>query len=79
MGGGPSFRLLAPDVGQRDIELEVAHCVRGVLSPLFANIALSMLDEHFTAKWEALGKRSTRGNRRRAGVPVMRLVRYADL
>ena len=37
-----------------------------------------MLDEHFTAKWEALGKRSTRGNRRRAGVPVMRLVRYAD-
>jgi RNA-directed DNA polymerase len=43
-----------------------------------ANIALSVLDEHFTAKWEALGKRSTRGNRRRAGVPVMRLVRYAD-
>ena len=50
----------------------------GILSPLLANIALSMLDEHFTAKWEALGKRSTRGNRRRAGVPVMRLVRYAD-
>ena len=50
----------------------------GILSPLLANIALSVLDEHFTAKWEALGKRSTRGNRRRAGVPVMRLVRYAD-
>ena len=32
----------------------------GILSPLLANIALSVLDEHFTAKWEALGKRSTR-------------------
>jgi RNA-directed DNA polymerase len=50
----------------------------GILSPLLANIALSVLDEHFTAKWEALGPRSTRGKRRRAGVPVMRLVRYAD-
>jgi RNA-directed DNA polymerase len=27
----------------------------GILSPLLANIALSVLDEHFTAKWEALG------------------------
>jgi RNA-directed DNA polymerase len=50
----------------------------GILSPLLANIALSVLDEHFTAKWEALGPRSTRGKRRRAGVPVMRIVRYAD-
>jgi RNA-directed DNA polymerase len=50
----------------------------GILSPLLANIALSVLDEHFTRKWEALGPRSTRGKRRRAGVPVMRLVRYAD-
>jgi RNA-directed DNA polymerase len=50
----------------------------GILSPLLANIALSVLDEHFTRKWEALGPRSTRGQRRRAGVPVMRLVRYAD-
>ena len=50
----------------------------GILSPLLANIALSVLDEHFAHKWEALGPRSTRGKRRRAGVPVMRLVRYAD-
>jgi RNA-directed DNA polymerase len=50
----------------------------GILSPLLANIALAVLDEHFAAKWEALGPRSTRGKRRRAGVPVMRLVRYAD-
>jgi RNA-directed DNA polymerase len=50
----------------------------GILSPLLANVALSVLDEHFARKWEALGPRSTRGKRRRAGVPVMRLVRYAD-
>jgi len=50
----------------------------GILSPLLANIALSTLDEHFTRKWEALGPAWTRAKRRRAGEPVMRLVRYAD-
>lgn len=50
----------------------------GILSPLLANIALSVLDEHFTGKWEALGPAWTRAKRRRAGVPAYRLVRYAD-
>jgi RNA-directed DNA polymerase len=50
----------------------------GILSPLLANIALSVLDEHFTQKWEALGPSWTRAKRRRAGEPVMRIVRYAD-
>ncbi len=50
----------------------------GILSPLLANIALSVLDEHFTSKWEALGPDWTRAKHRRAGVPAMRLVRYAD-
>jgi RNA-directed DNA polymerase len=50
----------------------------GILSPLLANIALSVLDEHFTRKWEALGPSWTRAKRRRAGEPAMRLVRYAD-
>jgi RNA-directed DNA polymerase len=50
----------------------------GILSPLLANIALSILDEHFTAKYEALGADWTRAKHRRAGGPVMRLVRYAD-
>ena len=50
----------------------------GILSPLLANIALSVLDEHFTAKWEALGSTSMRARRRRAGVPAMRIIRYAD-
>lgn len=50
----------------------------GILSPLLANIALSVLDEHFTAKWEALGPEWTRAKHRRAGGPVMKIVRYAD-
>jgi RNA-directed DNA polymerase len=50
----------------------------GILSPLLANIALSVLDEHFTHKWEALGPSWTRAKLRRAGVPAYRLVRYAD-
>lgn len=50
----------------------------GILSPLLANIALSVLDEHFAAKWAALGPAWTRAKRRRAGQPVMKLVRYAD-
>lgn len=50
----------------------------GILSPLLANIALSVLDEHFTRKWENLGPSWTRAKRRRAGEPVMKLVRYAD-
>ena len=50
----------------------------GILSPLLANIALSILDEHFTRKWAALGPSWTRAKHRRAGGAVMRLVRYAD-
>jgi RNA-directed DNA polymerase len=50
----------------------------GILSPLLANIALSVLDEHFAAKWAALGPEWQRRKHRRAGGAVMRLVRYAD-
>ena len=50
----------------------------GILSPLLANIALSVLDEHFARKWEALGPDWTRAKLRRSGVPTFRLVRYAD-
>lgn len=50
----------------------------GILSPLLANIALAVLDEHFTRKWEALGPDWTRAKLRRQGVPAYRLVRYAD-
>jgi RNA-directed DNA polymerase len=50
----------------------------GILSPLLANIALSVLDEHFTHKWEALGPSWTRAKLRRQGIAACRLVRYAD-
>ena len=39
----------------------------GILSPLLANIALSVLDEHFHAKWKALGPEWSRVKHRRAG------------
>jgi len=50
----------------------------GVLSPLLANIALSVLDEHFSARWEALGPEWQRQKHRRRGGAVARIVRYAD-
>ena len=50
----------------------------GILSPLLANIALSILDEHFTTKWEALGPDWKRAKHRRAGGASMKIVRYAD-
>ena len=50
----------------------------GILSPLLANIALSVLDEHFTRKWEALGPEWARIKHRRSGGAVYRIIRYAD-
>jgi len=50
----------------------------GILSPCLANIALTVLDEHFTRKWEALGPYWKRAKLRRQGVPTYRLIRYAD-
>jgi RNA-directed DNA polymerase len=50
----------------------------GILSPLLANIALSVLDEHFAPRWAALGPEWKRVKHRRAGGAVMKLVRYAD-
>jgi RNA-directed DNA polymerase len=51
----------------------------GILSPLLANIALSVLDEHFAGAWQAdMATRSQRETRRRRGGATYRLVRYAD-
>ncbi|MEV0158011.1 reverse transcriptase/maturase family protein [Micromonospora sp. NPDC050686] len=51
----------------------------GLLSPLLANIALSVLDEHVTAAWATFGKNAqTRSYRRRKGLPTYKIVRYAD-
>ncbi|MFI5284573.1 MAG: group II intron reverse transcriptase/maturase [Candidatus Dormibacterales bacterium] len=51
----------------------------GILSPLLANIALSVLDDHFAEAWTNFGKNgSARQTRRLKGLPTYRLVRYAD-
>jgi RNA-directed DNA polymerase len=51
----------------------------GILSPLVANIALSVLDEHFVAAWAAMGATGgARRWRRHKGLATYRLVRYAD-
>lgn len=50
----------------------------GILSPLLANIALSVVDEHFQRKWDALGPQWARTKHQRAGGATMKLVRYAD-
>ena len=53
----------------------------GILSPLLANIALSVLDEHLHRPWQPGGSMSTgdkRKSRRAKGLPQWRIVRYAD-
>lgn len=48
----------------------------GILSPLLANIALSVLDEHLASQWAVSSYQ--RAKRRRQGGANYRLVRYAD-
>jgi RNA-directed DNA polymerase len=49
------------------------------VSPLLANIALSVLDDHFADAWTSMGATSyQRWKRHQAGLPNYRLVRFAD-
>jgi len=51
----------------------------GILSPLLANVALSVLDDHFQQTWQQkMGTAGQRRTRRSKGLGVWRLVRYAD-
>jgi RNA-directed DNA polymerase len=53
----------------------------GILSPLLANIALSVLDEALHAPWQPAGEMANtplRRKRRARNLPNWRLVRYAD-
>jgi RNA-directed DNA polymerase len=51
----------------------------GILSPLLANVALSVLDEHFAGIWQQhSATKQARASRKRRGLPNYRLVRYAD-
>jgi RNA-directed DNA polymerase len=51
----------------------------GILSPLLANVALSVLDDHFDDAWQNdMATPLERKRRRSRGLPNYRLVRYAD-
>ena len=50
----------------------------GSSHPLLANIALSVLDEHFMGRWEEAGTAHKRRQRRLKGLANYRIVRYAD-
>lgn len=50
----------------------------GILSPLLANIALSVLDDHIDDWWAAHNNSSARAAHRNRGGATYRLVRYAD-
>jgi hypothetical protein len=46
---------LTSPIGQGNLELEVAYCVGGVISPLLANIALQVLDAEWARTGSSLG------------------------
>jgi RNA-directed DNA polymerase len=51
----------------------------GILSPLLANVALSVLDDYFMQQWTTtMVNEQQRQKRRRHGLANYRLVRYAD-
>ena len=51
----------------------------GVISPLLANIYLSVLDDHFQQRWEQdMSPEWRRRQRRSRGQPNYRMVSYAD-
>lgn len=50
----------------------------GIISPLLANIALSVLDEHFCQKWDAHRTWYRRNAHRKRGGATYRIIRYAD-
>jgi RNA-directed DNA polymerase len=49
-----------------------------ILSPVLANVALSILDDYFAKAWVATGDANDRAYRRRKGLANYRLIRYAD-
>jgi RNA-directed DNA polymerase len=50
----------------------------GIASPLLANIALSALDEHFCAKWDAQDDSGARYRHRQRGGATCRIISHAD-
>ena len=50
----------------------------GILSPLLANIALSVIDDHFDGVWASHTNATARSQHRKRGGASYRLVRFAD-
>lgn len=50
----------------------------GIISPLLANIALTVLDKHFCDKWDAHGTPYRREAHRKRGGATYWIIRYAD-
>jgi len=69
--------VLSEDTVVRDTKMGTPQ--GGILSPLLANIALSVLDDHFAEAWQSdMATRSQRATHRKHGNATYRLVRYAD-
>ncbi|MGK2954250.1 MAG: group II intron reverse transcriptase/maturase [Solirubrobacterales bacterium] len=69
--------LLSEDGIERDTDTGTPQ--GGILSPLLANIALSVLDDHFVEAWQSeMATTWQRKKRRNHGHPNYRLIRYAD-
>lgn len=69
--------VLTKDAGLKDTTTGTPQ--GGILSPLLSNIALSVLDEQFTAAWTTdMATPHQRRVRRQQGLPNYRLTRYAD-
>jgi RNA-directed DNA polymerase len=69
--------ILSEDLVTRDTHTGTPQ--GGILSPLLANIALSVLDEHFADAWQTtMSTRVDRARRRRHGQATYRIIRYAD-
>ena len=67
--------ILSPDTGLRSSDTGTPQ--GGILSPLLANIALSVLDDYFDDQWRSWSK-WTRERRRATGAGLWKFVRYAD-
>ena len=69
--------ILSEDGVTRDTKMGTPQ--GGILSPLLANIALSVLDDHFAEVWQRdMATRTQRATRRNHGDATYRLIRYAD-
>jgi RNA-directed DNA polymerase len=69
--------ILSEDLVTRDTNTGTPQ--GGILSPLLANVALSVLDDHFADAWQQMmATRHERERRRRHGHATYRLIRYAD-